>query len=267
MKQVLELKINKYNKTILTLLGFVFILWLFREWLYNYLTMEKTIHIYVDESGVLSRNAQEDFFLYAGIVFYDNKVKNKIKRKYLTIEKRITKSKEAGFEAKGSNLKIKHKNSLYRIVKNQTTFVVETKISNIESKILDDKRSIQRFKDYMLCRIVKEVLRELISSGIIAKDEIINVNLQVDQQNVSSNGKYDLQETIRTELFIGKYTNRGNYLPPVFSCKGNVKVTYQDSKYSTLIRAADIIANRKFYYKKNNKEFKLKDNHTYLKLP
>lgn len=229
----------------------------------------KDIFIYVDDTGVLHKNSNDNFFVYAGLVFIGKEQKNLIKKRYKRLEDKIKNNNPNLYqdEMKGSNLKNKHKRSLYSVFKNEYTFVVEAKISNIHDNILNDKKSIQRFKDYMIVRIIKKSLIELIESSKITKNDKINLSIFVDEQNTATNGIYNLNESIKEELFIGKHKTGGGFRKPCFKTIGNVNLKYANSKYNILIRASDLLANKKYGYKKKNQDKKLRDNHFYIKLP
>ncbi len=69
--------------------------------------------------------------------------------------------------------------------------------------------------------------------------------LIVDEHSSSTDGRYNLSESIDEELRIGTFSPEyGTYHKPVFNQDlPPVKVNYVDSSKVTLIRASDITAN------------------------
>ncbi len=227
----------------------------------------KIIYIYIDESGVLHKNATDDFFLFAGISFFSENMRSKARRNFSGEETRIkNKNNLWGTELKGSNLQPKHKHKLYKAIKEFDTFVVETNINNIKNNT--DKKELQRFKNYMIVRIIKNVLLNLIGCEQIDSSDLIDLRITIDQQNVANDGYYsDLGESIHKELFEGKYDSNMKKREPVFEELGKVIVKHADSEHDIYIRMADVIANKKFSHLRRGEAMKLRENHTHLKLP
>ncbi len=229
----------------------------------------KKIFICIDDSGNLHKNSKDDFFIYAGILFDDLEEKARVLSKYHKTETEIRMNNKnySSLELKAYNLCKKHKNSLYRIIKRQNTFIVEVKISDIYDKIMDNKKSRNRYKDYMINRIVRMCIEKMIYEGKITTETPIVLDIHIDGQGIATDGYYTLEETIREELFVGKYRQDGTLREPVFSTEGKINVSYKDSNYNVHIRAADILANRKLHYKRTGRHNKMSENHTHLKLP
>lgn len=45
------------------------------------------IYLFIDDSGSLHKNAPDDFFIYAGYIFINKKIKEDAKRKYKSLNK------------------------------------------------------------------------------------------------------------------------------------------------------------------------------------
>lgn len=228
----------------------------------------KRIHIYIDDSGRLEPHSR--YFVYAGYCFIEDKPKNKAKSIYKKMVKQISKENEFDFELKASNLKdYSHRNSLYKVLRQEMTFSVAIDNHNLRDYILQDKKSRQRFKDYAIRRIIKKLFNKLISHGYINSDEDIELFLNIDQQGFATNGLYGLGDGIFEELHEGIYNfSYGKFFEAILT--GDFKVSTKScvSENDYLIQAADILANRVWNsYVINDYNLRIIPNHTSLKLP
>ena len=100
----------------------------------------------------------------------------------------------------------------------------------------------------------KRKFENLISRGLIIPEVVENIYFFVDEHNTATNGIYELQEGLEQEFKKGTYNyNWQKYFPPIFPSVCSVRVNYCNSEKKTLIRSADIIANRlRFYATQNN---------------
>lgn len=243
--------------------------------LYNYMRQSvgekdmKTIYFYFDDSGVLHRNAPNRFFVYAGLVFLDSSDKDSAKRKYCNVNKKIKKSLGVSGELKACHLERKHKNSLYRTIKDIESAGLTVEIKRVNSNILDHKKSIHRYKDYVLKMLIKEKLKELINRDLINSKEDVRIMIYVDEQATATNGYYNLKESVYEELKNGVQNfNYGIFYPPIFKGRVTVSVQYCDSKNHYLIQASDILANRIWTsFMVSNEELRNIPNHRCLRLP
>lgn len=206
------------------------------------------IYIYIDESGVLHKNATDDKFVYAGLIFFNKKEKDKAATQFKKIEKKISSGYDG--ELKANRIDKKHKRALFNCIKKEKRFIIYISIDQMYESSLGDKRSIQRFKDYSLARTIKESLRFY----EVPQSQLVNLHLLVDEQNICTNGRYNLKESIVEELFSGKYNGYHGFIKPYFNIRGTVKVQYCDSNNVALIRGADILANRKFGKLRTNQQ-------------
>ncbi|EHI73847.1 Protein of uncharacterised function (DUF3800) [Streptococcus criceti] len=225
------------------------------------------ISLFIDDSGVFHSN--NDIFVYAGDCFVSDYEKMSAKHKYKKINKEISKSLNRSDELKASNLKRKHKRALYKVLEKEISFSVVIDIQKIKEYVIKDKKSRQRFKDYALKRIVKELFKVLIDRGIICKTDDINLFVNIDQQGFSTNGFYGLGDGIFEELHEGITNfNYGNFFPPILT--GNLDVITKScvSENDYLIQAADILANRIWNsYRLEKSEMRNIPNHVQLDLP
>ena len=229
----------------------------------------KNIYFYVDDSGILHRNARNEYFIYAGYCFLGKDHREDAHRKYRTLSDKIKRGLHLHTEAKACHLKPKHKNKLYKIMHGYDSFSVAVRISELRSYVLDDKNSIHRYKDYALKRIIKEEVKKLLSLGKIDDREEIHIHIFVDEQNTATNGIYGLGDSVKEELAKGIMNfNYGTFYKPILHGRLFVDVTYCDSSKDYLIQACDILANRIWtsYYVRNENLIIL-TNHTSLILP
>lgn len=170
---------------------------------------------------------------------------------------------------KAANLKSKHKRSLFNSVKEYDSVAVVVDISRVYDYILADKKSICRYKDYILKRCVKNKLKKLITDGRISKNEDVTISIFIDEQLTATNGYYDLRDSIREELCYGivnfDYSIRHQH---VFDSNVTVNIQYCDSSTNYLIQASDILANRIWTsYRTNNPNLRLIEKQITLTFP
>ena len=230
--------------------------------------MQEVIFFF-DDSGVLHRNEPSGYFVYAGYVFTDRTELESAKRKYIHANKEIKRSLGRNDELKAFNLQAKHKRALYNSVREYDSVAVVVDISRVYNYILEDKKSICRYKDYVLKRCVKNKLKKLITDGKITKDEDIKISIFVDEQLTATNGYYDLRDSIIEELRYGiinfDYGVRHSH---VFDSNVHVEIQYCDSSRNYMIQASDILANRIWKsYQTNNKKLRAGKNQTILTFP
>ena len=142
-------------------------------------------------------------------------------------------------------------------------------IKRVYDYILADKKSICRYKDYVLKICIKNKLQDLIRKGILHRDDDIDIFVYIDEQLTATNGYYDLRDSIREELRHGIVNfNYGVVHPNVFTRNVNVYIEYCESKSNYLIQASDIIANRIWTsYQVHNPHLREIPNHTALTFP
>lgn len=90
----------------------------------------------------------------------------------------------------------------------------------------------------------------------------------MDEHNTATNGRYELQQSLEQELIIGMFSsNFMTFFPPILQSLEGITVRMVDSRHNTLVRAADIIANRVFYCARQSQIDSLKRNVFLLHLP
>lgn len=227
----------------------------------------QTIYIYLDDSGVLHNN--EKYFVYAGYLFFGKKERDDARRQYRTLSDKIKRSIDGCEEVKSYGLKPKHKRSLNRVLNKYESLSVCVDIKRVYDHILSEKKSIHRYKDYVLKRCIKGKFMELIRRGLLNPNEDVYLILNIDEQPTSTNGYYDLRSSILEELKYGiRNFDYGITHQPILYGNFNIDVFFRDSKRDYLIQASDILANSIWCsHVFRNPHLRNKTNHFYLQLP
>lgn len=213
------------------------------------------IYIYSDESGVFDY-LHNDYFVFAGVIFFSKQEKDDMERKYIHAENCIrsrngTKNNE---ELKACNLSHKNKGKLYRSLNNCFKFAIIIDQKSILKKIFDHKKSKQRYLDYAYKIGLKRCFKYLIDNNKIIPNNINNINVFVDEHTTATNGRYELREGLLNEFKYGTFNNDWEiFFSPILPYMNDLKVTFCDSKSKILVRAADIVANKVYYLKTSNK--------------
>ena len=210
------------------------------------------IYVYSDESGVFDK-VHNKTFVFGGIVFLSKEDKDNQARKYISIERKIKKAEGIFEEAKATKIGKKSKNKLYRSLNDLEQFVVIIDEQRVLNNIFDNKKSKQRYLDYAYKIGIKRKFENLVRRGIINSNEVENIFFYVDEHTTATNGKYELKQALEQELKYGTFNmDYSMFFRPIFPTMKNVYVKFCNSSTVTLIRAADIVANRFFYLEKNN---------------
>lgn len=215
------------------------------------------IFVYSDESGVLDKTHNK-VFVFGGLVFLSKDEKDIASRKYIHAENTVRHSGnyDKAIEIKAASVSPKEKGKLYRSLNAFYKFGVIVDQPRVLDSIMADKKSKQRFLDYALKIGIKKLLQKLISQNIINPQEVDNMYVFVDEHSTSTNGLYELRESLEEEFKRGMYTRNFTYLfPPLFPNANTIDLRFCNSSTTTLVRAADIIANRIYHKALNGEEF------------
>ena len=227
------------------------------------------IYIYSDESGVFDYE-HNDYFVFAGIILLGADETTKWERKYAAAENAIKKNYAHGYELKATKINNKDKGKLFRSLNHCHKFSVVIHEQNIHKQIYKSKKDKQRYLDYAYKIAVKRALEDLISRNIIKTDEIEGIYFFVDEHTTATNGKYELRESLESELKYGTFNpNWKIYYPPLFPGVKHIDLQYCNSASKRLIRCADIIANKVYYLvsKDEKNELKKIGNLHHIELP
>ncbi|MBQ2264348.1 MAG: DUF3800 domain-containing protein [Oscillospiraceae bacterium] len=217
--------------------------------------MEQPMNVYVfsDESGVFDVMHNE-YYVYGGLIFLDRESKDRCTRKYLSIERMIRQNSDYAPDAelKACRITNHEKYKLYKSLKNCIIFGAVVVQETVNANIFEDKKSKQRYLDYVYKIALKRAFEHMMKDGLITKDGVENIYIFADEHTTATNGKYELREALEQEFKRGTFNqNYMHFYPPIFSRLNLVELNLCDSSTKPLIRAADIIANN-IYYKMVN---------------
>jgi len=233
--------------------------------------MAREIFFYLDDSGVLHKNAEERYFVYAGYVFPSKKEKDRALAKYRWAVRQLKRVRHSRLdkEIKAYRAKPKTKRFLVSQLSEFESLSCIVDKSRVYGSILDAKKSIHRYKDYCIKRAARAKLEDLVTRGIIDPDEDITIRFFIDNQPTSTDGVYNLRESIKEELKNGIANfDYGVFHSPIFRGKLGICTTFCDSKNHYLIQASDFLANNIFTRRNYDSEILHKQkHHTEILLP
>lgn len=214
-----------------------------------------SIFVYGDESGVFDA-AHHDVFVFGGLVFLDRKSREIEYRRFISAEKKLASSygaKGSGFELKACRLKNKHKAGLFRSTSHCIRYAFVIDQPSVNKNTFSNKKSKQRYLDYVYKVGLKKVFGRLIAAGSIDPGAVNDIFIRFDEHTTATDGRYELREAIEQEFKFGTHNFRYNaFHPPLFpKMNGTVHLEFRDSKNDALIRASDIIANQVWYHEVN----------------
>ena len=227
------------------------------------------IYIYSDESGVFDV-AHNKFYVYGGIIFLDKESKDIASRKYLAVEKtvRTIEQKSQYTEIKANNVSNKSKGKLYNSIKNNLLFGTVINQEQLQKEIFNTKRSKQRYLDYAFKICIKRKFEQMIKSGQIDPLKVENLYFYLDEHTTATDGLYELRESMLNEFKYGMFNaDFTSFKEPIFKNLKTLEVKYCNSAKNTLIRAADVVANKLFYSANNALIKNFDDNFFILSLP
>lgn len=227
------------------------------------------IIFFFDDSGVLHKKEVSGYFVYAGYVFTNREELLSARRRYVHANKKLKERLGRKDELKAAKLERKHRRALLTPVRQYDSVAVAVNIKKVYDYILADKKSICRYKDYIIKRCVKNKLKRLIANGRINPDDDITVSIYIDEQLTGTNGYYDLRDSIREELRYGIVNfDYGTRHESLFDKDVIVNIFYCDSSKNYMIQASDILANRIWTsFKCNKPELRDIENHITLTFP
>lgn len=206
------------------------------------------LFVYADESGVFDK-AHDDLFVYGGVIVLASRRENSI-RQYLALEQDIRAHSNGeldGVELKASYLSMKDRSRVFRLIPHYGCWQFATIVDQTRAldSIYVDKKTKQRFLDYALKRAIKHGVCSLFASKALAKSDVSAISVVVDEHSTSTNGRYNLEESINNEFRFGTYNMTWDqHFSPVFGPSfPPIPVSYVDSARVPLVRAADVTAN------------------------
>ena len=156
---------------------------------------------------------------------------------------------------KASKISNKEKGKLYRSLNNAIKFGVIINQENVLDRIFLSKKDRQRYLDFAYKVGLKKAIQALISENKICAADIRNIHVFNDEHTTATNGRYELREALEREFKTGTYNwNYDKYFPPLLpEMSGGIDLFFCNSSTTTLVRAADIIANRIYHAVLSNK--------------
>lgn len=237
------------------------------------------VYVFADESGTFDVD-HNTFFTYGGVVILSKDAYDYSIRKYLGFESSLRENNESYKvldEIKASNMTLRDRKRAFKLINDKriVKFCIVINQKKLQKEIFNSKQSKQRFLDYALKRGIKEGINTLIYRNGIKYTDIDNVQVIVDEHSTSTNGRYDLYESIVSELIDGTFNfNYQRFYPAILRhlSRSNLKLQYLDSKNHALIRLSDVIANWAYMAVRDFKEYPeaysvLRKNTTILYLP
>ncbi len=203
------------------------------------------IFIYSDESGVFDKK-HNDLFVYGGIILLSKEQRDQAAQRYSHAEKKVRNkiSFNPNKEVKATTIPKKYRPILYKATKNYIKFGVVIRQKVLHDQVFAHKKTKQRYLDYAYKRGVKECLLCLIRAGLIDSKEVEEIYVFADEHTTATDGRYELRESLEQEFKIGTFNLKWNkFFPPLFPNLKVVNLTLCNSESTTLVRAADIIAN------------------------
>jgi hypothetical protein len=191
--------------------------------------------------------AHNRVFVFGGLVFLSQDERDIAARKYSAAEKTIRRIGDYGpkAEIKACTITAEHRGKLYRSLNGFYKFGAVIDQAKVLDSIMRDKKAKQRFLDYAFKIGLKRLLERLITQGIINPSEVQRIVVYVDEHSTSTNGLYELKESLEEEFKRGTHShNYTRFFPPIFPNLLDVQLNYCNSATVRLVRAADIVANR-----------------------
>ena len=131
------------------------------------------LFIYSDESGVFDPK-RYDFFVFGGLIFFSSSEAEDASRVYQHAEK-VVKQRDGlsdDCEPKASNLTFGSRYKLFRSLNHFHKFAVVVHQKRVLSQVSQDKKTKQRYLDYVFKIAVKRKFESLLRSGAIVNQDV-----------------------------------------------------------------------------------------------
>lgn len=223
--------------------------------------MDINIFTYSDESGVFDY-VHNRYFVFGGLIILGKESKDECIRKYRNAEKAISSKYSEGQELKASSISHGDKAKLFRSLNSVCKFGVIIDQSKIRRKeIFSNKKTKQRYLDYAYKIGVKNALQKMMSLGMFSSEDVCNMYFYVDEHTTATAGIYELRECLLQEFKEGTFNfDYQIFYKPIFPAMKGLSLEYCNSSKTTLVRAADIIANRIYHEVTAGNDPEIRDN-------
>ena len=212
-------------------------------------TQEKTLYVYVDESGSITKtNISNNRYFVIAMVFTDDpvKIRRLFKKKISQMMKKNEKYKDMIYskkEIKGSDISETTKRNVYKHILENGSEKLELGLIVLDNEYTTDKfiENHARTFNYLIQTYLDSCFRNH-SKFMKGHGKI---QLIIDEQNIATGADYELCGYLNQQLTLK------NPICDLFD------VAYMDSKNEKLVQLADFVANT-FYrnIEKNNQESK-----------
>ncbi|GIC70635.1 MULTISPECIES: DUF3800 domain-containing protein [Fructobacillus] len=228
---------------------------------------DKTILIYFDGAGNLHENDPSSHFILGGYVFFSYQERDSAKREYIKKSKAVRNKIKHQGELKAKNLAFDHpkeQTKLIRLMNKYQSMYVHVDRSKIyKRENITEKKHINNYKVYCMTLLIRELFQQLLFKNIIDDQQSIELKLYIDQDKRSTSGWYELDESIRKELLVGKYNYLKDIKPVFDKSKPEIDINVQqfNSECEPLGQSADMLVNRLWHNYENgvdNKFFHIK---------
>lgn len=227
------------------------------------------IFVYADESGVFDQEHNE-VFVFGGMIFLGKEERDVAQRRYISAE-RVQRSNGAAAghrEMKAIYLTNKQKYSMFRSLNPYHKFGVVVRQKEVLANIFQNKKSKQRYLDYVFKRGLKAALQGMLRTGELKREDVDGIYVFMDEHSTATDGRYELRESLESEFKFGTYNLTWNkFFPPLFPDMKNVEFQLKDSCQDSLVRAADITANRLYYVATTNRYDLIANSINFISLP
>lgn len=207
------------------------------------------IYVYSDESGVFDRQHNE-YFVFGGLIAFSYSEVDEAIRRYQHAEDLVKIKEGLGpeVEAKACILSNGDKSKLFRSLNKFHKFGVVVHQNRVNANIFKNKKTKQRYLDYVFKIAVKRKFQTLIRDGVINPNTVTKIRFYVDEHATATDGRYELREALEQEFKIGTFNMKWSvFHEPIFPKLQSVDLSFCDSKCQALIRAADIVANKIYF--------------------
>lgn len=225
------------------------------------------LFVYADESGVLDP-AHNEFYVFGGLILVGKTEKDKAVNRYLSVERSIRKRTGISGELKACKLGLAHRGEVFRSLNPWAKFGVIVEQQRLYDSIISQKKTKQRYLDFVFKLGLKRALLGMIGDGVFEKNDVGNIRIFMDEHTTATDGRYELQESLEMEFKHGMHNfETMTHFLPVFPDMDSVQVEMRDSASTPLIRAADMVANRIFYCANSGKYGLIDGKVRYIKQP
>lgn len=200
------------------------------------------LFIYSDESGVFDYKHCSRY-VFAGLIYKDRQLMELDSRRFLSLERKLrnkTKYKTLP-ELKAFKLEDHDRKMLYMVFKDAIKFAVVINIIKLDSKeIFRTPKTKRMYLDFAFAFGIKSAMEKLVARGSIFGEEETVLHFLSDEHPTATGN----QETLVSRLTRVLKEDSSRFLHPLLPNLKEIKIKLCNSETTTLVRGADIVANR-----------------------